>query len=901
MIREWRFFKFQVTFCVLWAVLLWTGCPESKREQAQWTQGEYTVRVLVLTGSSLEADEITGHFRQSWNLVTQVHVQDKFPDLSELKGYDCIYICSSLVQAHKQDLSKLRGNLTRAATGGVLIYLEPGCAVHGLGECIGMRDPMAVTEEEAVPIFMPFPVMMRSLESFFKGCVPASGDSARTQYEKTHLPAFVVTQPEFATWPVRVKAGVKNATTLIRGINGSPLAVWRSMGRGGIFWTADFSRREETFHGISVRRDFSFGFPDPAASNFHFGRAGMDFLLRDLLVDLAAKLKYGLSIRRVFGPNGAPCLSWQNHLDAYDNWTSRYAIRWSDLLLKQGLIASFTVRSDLTQFDRQELKDSRAGAEAFVHYCKARGIPVNLHLTFEPVDSPETEMSKINADVARLVDLGVSRDDITGGDHHVFYTHAKPVWQSAHSMLQAGLYHDFGGATLSNFDLFPYFFCTSAAYFPFAPPFLMEKAPGEWLPFVVGSPAPARPFSAFSSNRYALPGSLRLPVDQYFHPEFIFQANTLEELHPEFQDIIRQMIWLRDEQGYCPVTEPQAARAILANRTAEIRAEISPEKIRIVSDGSMVFEQAGNFKTALGVRIEWAGSDDFLPPLRSDGLVQHITAADGSLETSLNPSGLTVIQRGNGMDDPFRLDRVNVPFDMRQQGDTVHIRITEPGLRWLRWRLNCSTGGQWLPDPGVFSIQQRHDWLEVSHCGDAPLDLAFKFWTGDLLTRKLTELLNGKKTVSPVQVIDFGTSTARKYLGRGWCINDEIIGGRTVIWSSGYLFSELTVPLNNNALLMCALDVMPYGSGNGHEQTLSIRVNGEVIREGIKLTSGWQTVRFKIPKKILIQGDNKIQFKYASGGFPGLDIPGCLDFRFLSVMFDRLIFSSPAVKGKNDK
>ncbi len=855
-------------------------------------EGDYIVNVLVLTVDSGIADEISGHFRQNWNLTTKVSVMDAPP--RSANQFDCIYVARDFSAYADYNFPRLGKFLTSAARKGALVYMESESILHGLESVIGVKNVGKVDPVEVQPFLTGFPPIMGSLESFFMGIIPGLPAKERSHYEQTHLPRLVETKPETATWPTRYQMETTSASVMVSSSAGQPLATWRPVGSGGILWTVDFSRRNEDFHGIPVRRDFRLGFPDPDAVNFHFGRAGMDYLFRDLLVDLAAKLKYGLSIRRVAGPNGAPSCSWQNHLDAYDNWRSEYAIRWSDMLIEHGLIPSFTVRSDLTQFERESLRNSRPGALKFAEYCEQHGIPANLHLTFEPLDSPDTERDKIKVDIAGLVDIGVDAQNITGADHHVFYTHASPVWQSFYTELKAGLYHDFGGATLSNFDLFPYFFCTSAAYLPYCPPFFLESITGAINPMVIWSPTAAFPYSQFSNFRYFLPEKLRMPVTQYVHPEFILESDTVDDLHPEFQGMIAEMEWLRDEKGYCPLTEPQAARAFIANRTANITATIHSDEIRIQSKSDSVFSQAGEFKHALGIRIETVPLIRPITAWHSSGLVQH---SDGtSLETSLNQSGETIVQLNTPPGDGFKLDRINVPFVMESTDDSIRLEIREPGLRWIRYSHDPAAGSGWLPDPGPMRLRSNNHWLELTDAGNEPLEITFRKYTGEAWHRELNRRISTIPVDASTREIDFGTPESRELYGKGWCIIDEFSAGRTVTWSSGYLYSELDVILTDNVDIDAAITVHPYQVVNKEPQMLMIQINGAEILPETRLEPGWQTLRFEISRQMLNNGINHVVFQYKTVGFPGLDNPDVYDYRPLSVMFDRLVFHRKPMK-----
>ena len=544
---------------VLGWIVLGSGCTMPDGIPSENDSGDHSIRILVLSGSPAFSHETGSHFRQSWNLGAETSVHSEIPDAAEAAAWDLIDLSSEFARSRDASIRDLQIFCRKAADSGALIFLEADAPLHNMQNLAGLTDVSPNEPTLVLPIFSPFPPLLKHLETILRVASIESPTGNRTKYEQTHLPSFVDTTEQECRWIRGFTARADSARTLVADAQGNPLMTFRRIGRGAVIWAADFSRRSIPFHGVETIRDFRLGFPDPEAANFHFGAAGLEYLFRDRLVDVAAKLKYGFSIRRVPGPNGAPGCAFQNHLDATDNWSARYAIRWSRILLERGLIPSFTVRSDLTQFDRPEMAGSSNHARDAADYCRQRGIPLNLHLTFEPTDSRETELNKIDRDIANLEAIGIVRTEITGGDHHVFYTHARPVWQSYHSLLERHLFHDFGGETLSCFDLFPYSFCTSSAYAPYAPPFMLEDAAGRLLPIVVGSPLPAHPLFGAFVNRTELPAALGMPVMQYFHPEFIHEADRFDQLAPEFQTMIQSLEWLRDVRGYVPLTEPQVA------------------------------------------------------------------------------------------------------------------------------------------------------------------------------------------------------------------------------------------------------------------------------------------------------------------------------------------------------
>lgn len=868
-----------------------SGCLDPAPGRPDYSQCEYIVRVLILSSESGTAQEVSGHFRQSWNLNTVVSIHSDVSTL-EFEAADCIYVTADYMEAAGTQRKSLCRGLEKAARNGAVIYFEPLCIFMDGIESAGIQHASKCSPIKTKPMIRSFPNEMTKFSIFFRQVFAEPVCFPRTHYEKTHMPGFVVTASDPPIWEIDFSADVIDADVLATTGRGQPLMTWKTLGKGGFLWSFDFSRRHELLHGKKTMRDFSLGYPDPDAQNFHYAGAGLDYMFRNLLVNLAAKKKYGVSLERVPGPNGAPCCSWQNHLDGYDNWEKKFAKRWAEILLGRGLIPSFTIRSDLTKFERPEFSGQEALASEFVRYCRRKGIPINPHLTLEPLDTPDIERDRILTDLTDLIDIGVARDEISGADHHVFYTRAQPVWQSFHSIINAGLYHDFGGATLSNFVLFPWFFCTSSAYAPYCPFFMLEDDEGHFLPLVIGSPMPSRPTDSAVGSRCRLPMELRLPVTYYFHPEFILDAVGFDDLHSEFQAMITDMEVLRDRHGYCMVTEPQAARAHIANRTARIKALISGRTITIEADGREAFEQAAEFRKALGMRIEYVSAMIHKDAYETTSPVRYISPLDNCMEISLNPSGKTVI--GEGVEERFHFERINLPFHLDVERDRMDLHISEPGLRWIRYSWNPDDKEVWLPlsFPGNISI--FNSTIELSNTDIDPLKVSFSRFSGEELKKQLI-VLHGKLDALPidpsVRILDFGTTAVRSMYGRGWCLIDEGSVGRTVTWSTGYPFSELKIPMNGGSGFNCEIELCPYVNSNFGSQTFAVEINDETVLEPVELKNEWQTISFVIPRNILFPGLNYVVFRYKYVSVPGLDQPGSRDMRPLAVMFDSMTLS----------
>lgn len=334
---------------VLVFTLLFAACAvNSPKDQPDpETPRSYELTVLVVSWHpATYGVEVASHFRQSSSLNTTVEIVGDWKFLDSLSMYDLIYIADD-VPALTQDQTQVLEALDRFASRGGLLYLEPDCVTKGFSSILGLQNPQSLTPRLEFPSFVCFPGPLHQFEVLLRAVSESPSLDPPSLYERLLLPSFVHTQPVNSTWSVRATGEVVACQALVSSDAGHPLLTWRPRNRGGILWSADFSKRFEAINGHQVRRDFRLGYPDPLAKNFHYGRASTDFMFRDQLVSLAAKLKYGFAITRLFGPNGSVGCCWQNHLDGIDNWQEDYIGRWYEILKERGLIPSVTINPDL--------------------------------------------------------------------------------------------------------------------------------------------------------------------------------------------------------------------------------------------------------------------------------------------------------------------------------------------------------------------------------------------------------------------------------------------------------------------------------------------------------------------------------------------------------------------------
>ncbi len=524
-----------------------------------------------------------------------------------------------------------------------------------------------------------------------------------------------------------------------------------------------------------------------------------------------------------------------------------------------------------------------------------------MHLILEPDDPSDVEEERIARHKALYTRLGLPESELTGVDHHVFYTHSEPVWQSFHTVRANGFFHDFGGTTLSCFDHFPYFFCTSSAYRPYCAPFLLEKENMFSEPLLIWSPLPAYPAASSEGlpSYSSFPASLGRPATFYFHPEFILNADTFTELHPDVMAMINEHRHLRDTAGYCPMTEPQIARAIIAAKTAVAEITVDSGQIRIDLSTKTVSDSAGGYRDALGMRICPVSGTEWIGGIETDSQVVYTSPDRRCVEFKLNPDSTTIRKNRSVHPSAFTLERINVPFSMEEINGRIRITTREPGLRWLRYSYNTDGPEGYLPVNNHCAVKVTAGRIELTHYGREPLEIDLALLRGPDFIKRRQEAVSARRSenffaaespsFSPVKVIDFGTPEARRFFREGWCIGDEYGDARSFTWSSGFLNSELAVPLTGGKTVHGTLDIRPFVVPDKGSQELTVFVNGTSIIH-TSLEDRWQRVEFAIPGDIIVPGDNIIRFGYLYTGSPGLQSLENKDFRLLAAAFDKLVF-----------
>ena len=133
---------------------------------------------------------------------------------------------------------------------------------------------------------------------------------------------------------------------------------------------------------------------------------------------------------------------------------------------------------------------------------------------------------------------------------------------------------------------------------------------------------------------------------------------------------------------------------------------------------------------------------------------------------------------------------------------------------------------------------------------------------------------------------DFGTAQIRKFLHDGWS-EDELWdkGKLSVVWANG-LKSALAIELPSARDYRFRLTVLPYAPTGPACQRVEITLNHRPVTK-IVLEQGWHSYEFNVPRALVNDGENDLEFAYDYADSPKSRARGS-DVRTLSVAFDKL-------------
>jgi hypothetical protein len=866
---------------------------------------ELRIRVGVVAPSAEHAREALGHYRQSPYLMTSVEwLAPRQWDQASLGRFDLLEVQGS-PPAAAEDVSNRLERFVRQ--GGVLAIsrtAEGWLPQSVLGLAAEPSPPRQVR-----PTYPPVDAPWLRLQELWRLTLVSSRGGGKSWLEERLFPPFVRTAGDLDSPLIAGRYRSLGMAPLVSTSDHGVLLGVRDLGRGVIIWRDEVPPFAGEYRGLPAIREFSLGYPDPKAENFWFAGATAAYLLRAEYVGLTWRRRYGFALRRTFGPYGRPLLCWQNHLDQHDEWREQSALRWADILRRRGQIPSFSISKTLLSLARDD-PEQGAALRALVRRSRADRFPLALHLEADPTSTAEEELAEIRSHQELLAQFEVPPELRLGLDHHIFYVHARPVWQSPRVSMQAGLKLDHGFSGLSNFAHYREFFCASAAFQPYCVPFRLAAPDGRPLNLLLWTPAPWRAMTAVGggSGYDLLPSAFDLPINVYFHSEFIGSARRLADCHPEIQALVARFDRLLTRDLYSMMTLDQAARYLETETACSWTGVLNGDRLTLRRNDRAVPATNREWTAAVGIRIEpgpgiqrlvsaapvqWLTPRGDLCLSGSSDLQVRLEHISGNTESSGAPERWLTRrpqEPSRALESPElqASPRVlpvaaNSPFRLTESPDEVAFRFDLAGMGQVLFAWH---GRTLQPAPGPETRLERLPGALWRLTSWGPAGRRARVLLVEPERARYLELLSTADSDRfPIQRLDFGTPSAREFLRQGWCMIDEAWGEDTIVWSDWGLSSSLEAPLAAQEDLCLQLRVAPITTPDGREQEMTISLNGYPVTT-LSLRPGLATYEVLLPSRLLIQGMNRFDLAYRVASAPSLNNISPGDHRLLAVAHD---------------
>ena len=418
--------------------------------------------------------------------------------------------------------------------------------------------------------------------------------------------------------------------------------------------------------------------------------------------------------------NGKGNVNYYQNIGANENpvFLNKKIIRESETDLKHIVIVLRRVSPFVVDWNEDGKKDLIIGAaerhetyainspyliknvETNVNYALNHSICIIPHYYVGYNYTFEQELFEQELHKKAFDELGIPWSKTLGTNHHGWYVHAMPIWQTIYAEKKFGLVYDFGFETMSaDFIELP---CTTHPYMPYGMPFLLMKNDTEPYPFIIWTPNTLREYETYDGKNglFVFPSSFDLPVTYYFHPEYAFGKTkkdvlfsylmcivkyktipTRSDLHSgEAYKVINSFNKLRDEHEYNMMSEEQAAKAILNMYYTRVNVKINGSKLTLIPDTSEVPETAEEYKNTLGIKIE------LHPDFISNGITTdssiYYKPTIGQIYLGLYKE--THVNLNESAEKDFHLVRCNVPFELNKSPDDYEITVKSAGMRQFK-------------------------------------------------------------------------------------------------------------------------------------------------------------------------------------------------------------------------
>ncbi len=126
------------------------------------------------------------------------------------------------------------------------------------------------------------------------------------------------------------------------------------------------------------------------------------------------------------------------------------------------------------------------------------------------------------------------------------------------------------------------------------------------------------------------------------------------------------------------------------------------------------------------------------------------------------------------------------------------------------------------------------------------------------------EVYRVRQAAFPVaSVVDLGEPGSEPYRGEGWYDN-EVIQGRSAVWAGADgTRARLFLRADGSGPHRLTLMALAFTYPSAPPQTLTVRVNGHVIAQGVPLGPAWQDLRLDVPAGVTRDHTNEIVLTFA--------------------------------------
>ncbi|MHA6481411.1 FG-GAP repeat domain-containing protein [Paenibacillus sp. strain BS8-2] len=358
-----------------------------------------------------------------------------------------------------------------------------------------------------------------------------------------------------------------------------------------------------------------------------------------------------------------------------------------DLIVGQSIFGYPVAIDDPSFLYREELEQSLA-------YAKDNHIDIQPHLFFHSYESAEREAEEIELHRKAFEAYGLPWTP-SGTNQHTWRVNNLDPTQTIEEQLKAGIWWNSGFRPPSN----PYEPSLAGEYL-WTMPFLLADKEGV-KPFVVANPSPELSIFSKVYDSYAV---LDMPITHFYHMEY---AILKPESEAGYAKKVKFLDQFRDQNDYNFMTEEQLFRSVMAvyQADSELREPLISRAWNTISNRIRTKQSLSITVGTRGLReMNWSVEPEeqlqttvasYLPAVgykvelgsKYRGYVPVVDAPIQMYkEEALYFGGDSQfrIELATAYPESARIERVNVPADVQQDGSSVKVHLNGPGMQQVK-------------------------------------------------------------------------------------------------------------------------------------------------------------------------------------------------------------------------